>query len=182
MELTTIAKPYVNAIFAISEQNQSHSDWQNMLQAGAQLANNETIQAFIASPSATASNKIDAIEALFVSILGQPLNTYERSFVVLLIDNRRINVLPSMLALFNSMINCSSNDKFFDVVSAYELSAQQQQQLVDDLSKKYNATVSISTFVDENLVGGVVIKEGDKVIDLSVQARIDELGTRLSAN
>ncbi|HAO70906.1 MAG TPA: F0F1 ATP synthase subunit delta, partial [Gammaproteobacteria bacterium] len=41
---------------------------------------------------------------------------------------------------------------------------------------------SIDTEIDESLVGGVVIKEGDKVIDLSIKARVDELSSRLSIN
>jgi F0F1-type ATP synthase delta subunit len=49
-------------------------------------------------------------------------------------------------------------------------------QIVKDLSDKYKTTISIDTEIDEDLVGGVVIKEGDKVIDLSIKARVNELG------
>ncbi|VVM20418.1 hypothetical protein BSPWISOXPB_11333 [uncultured Gammaproteobacteria bacterium] len=48
------------------------------------------------------------------------------------------------------------------------------------MSDKYKTTVSIDIEIDENLVGGVVIKEGDKVIDLSIKARVNELGSQLS--
>ncbi|HCX12719.1 MAG TPA: F0F1 ATP synthase subunit delta, partial [Gammaproteobacteria bacterium] len=53
MELTTIAKPYANAVFEIAEQNKSHSDWRGVLEAGGELANDEKMQAFISSPSTT---------------------------------------------------------------------------------------------------------------------------------
>ncbi|MBT6328073.1 MAG: F0F1 ATP synthase subunit delta, partial [Candidatus Thioglobus sp.] len=56
MEFITVSKPYANAIFEIAEQNKSHSDWKAVLEAGAQLANDETMQAFIDSPSATKTN------------------------------------------------------------------------------------------------------------------------------
>lgn len=182
MELNTIAKPYANAIFEIAQQSQSHSDWKSVLEAGVQLANDHTMQAFIASPSTTKGNKAGAIMALFESILGQSLSAQESAFVGLLLDNGRINALPSMLELFDAMADSRSDAKTFDVVSAYALNDQQQQQLMGDLSRKYNAIVSINTFVDENLVGGVVVKEGDKVIDLSVKARTNKLGTLLSVN
>ena len=182
MELTTIAKPYANAIFEIAEQNKSHSDWRGVLEAGAQLANDGNMQAFIASPSATGENKAQAVAALFKSILGRALNNEETSFVALLLDNGRIGALPSMLELFDAMNNLSSDAKAFNVISAYKLSAAEEKQIVKDLSDKYKTTVSIDTEIDKSLVGGVVIKEGDKVIDLSIKARVDELGSRLSIN
>ncbi len=182
MELTTIAKPYANAIFEIAEQTKSHSDWKGVLEAGAQLANDASMQAFIASPSTTSENKAQAVAALFKSILGRALSKQENAFVALLLDNGRIDALPSMLELFDLMSNLSSDAKAFHVLSAYKLSAAEEKQIVSDLSDKYNTTVSIDTQIDENLVGGVVIKEGDKVIDLSIKARVDELGSRLSIN
>ncbi len=182
MELTTIAKPYANAIFEIAEQNKSHSDWRGVLEAGAQLAGDAGMQAFIASPSATSENKADAVSGLFKSVLGRALSKEEAAFVALLLDNGRISALPSMLELFDTMANASSDAKAFHVVSAYKLSAAEEKQIVSDLSDKYNTTVSIDTEIDESLVGGVVIKEGDKVIDLSIKARVDELGSRLSIN
>ncbi len=182
MELTTIAKPYANAIFEIAEQNQSHSDWKGVLEAGTQLANDISMQTFIASPGTSGEDKTEVVVALFKSILGRALSKQENSFVVLLLDNSRIDALPSMLELFDVMSNLSSDAKAFHVVSAYKLSTAEEKQIVSDLADKYNTTVSIDTEIDENLVGGVVIKEGDKVIDLSIQARVNELGSRLSIN
>jgi F-type H+-transporting ATPase subunit delta len=182
VELTTIAKPYAYAVFEIAEQNKSHSDWRGVLEAGAQLANDGNMQAFIASPGATSENKTQAVAAVFKAILGRALSKEETSFVTLLLDNGRIGALPSMLELFDTMSNLSSDAKAFHVVSAYKLSTAEEKQIVSDLSDKYSTTVSIDTEIDESLVGGVVIKEGDKVIDLSIKARVDELSSRLSIN
>lgn len=182
MELTTIAKPYANAIFEIAEQTKSHSDWRGLLEAGAQLANDSNMQAFIASPGTTSESKAQALVALFSTILGRTLSKEENSFVALLLENDRVEALPSMLELFDTMSNLSSDAKAFHVLSAYKLSAEEEKQIVSDLSDKYNTTVSIDTEIDESLVGGVVIKEGDKVVDLSIKARVDELGSCLSIN
>ncbi len=62
------------------------------------------------------------------------------------------------------------------------MSDKEKKQIVSDLADKYTANVSIETFVDESLVGGVVIKDGDKVIDLSIKARVSELNLQLSIN
>lgn len=180
MEFTTIAKPYANAIFAIAEQNQSFDDWGKMLQVGTQLARDKALQGFISSANTTKDDKRTMIVGLFESVLGKTLSREELSFVDLLLKNARINALPSICDLFAKMSNSSSDIQLFTVISAYQLSAKEQQQIVNDLSAKYNTNININTEIDENLVGGVVIKRGDKVIDLSIQARVNSLGLRLS--
>ena len=97
MEFIAVSKPYANAIFEIAEQNKSHSDWKAVLEAGAQLANDETMQAFIDSPSATKTNKADAITGLMKSIVGRALSAEEAAFVGLVLDNGRMSALPSIL-------------------------------------------------------------------------------------
>lgn len=180
MELTTIAKPYVNAIFAIAQQNQSFYDWGQVLQAGAKLADDATLKEFLASTKTSKTDKHSMVIGLFESILGRELNAQELSFVGLVLKNGRINALPSMFDLFTQMSNFNSNVQLFNVISAYQLNAQEQQKIIDGLSAKYNTKVSIDTEIDESLVGGVVIKQGDKVIDLSIQARVNALGLCLS--
>jgi len=182
VELTTIAKPYANAIFEIAQQSKSHSDWKAVLEVGAVIAEDVMMCAFVASPSASKAKKAKAVIAVFKSSLGRLLSEKEKAFVGLLLENGRLSVLPSILALFNAKISLGSDAKVFQVISAYQLSAEEEKKIVSDLTDKYNTTVSIDTVVDESLVGGIVIKEGDKVIDLSVKARVDELSSCLSIN
>lgn len=182
MELTTIAKPYANAVFEIAQQNNAHAHWRAVLEAGASIANDATMRAFVASPNASKADKVKAIAAVFASALGRDLSAQEEAFVGLLLENGRMNALPGILELFDSMSNLRSDAKAFHVISAYKLSKKEEDEIVKDLSDKYKTTVSIDTEIDENLIGGVVIKEGDKVIDLSIKARADALGLQLSVS
>lgn len=179
MKLTTIAQPYVNAIFEIAQKNNSYTDWKDILEVGTFIANNVIIRTFIASPNSTKVKKVKTITIIFTLVLGRALNKQEKAFIDLLLENSRINALPSILELFDTMSNLSSNVKVCHLISAYKLSKKEEDKIVKDLSDKYNTTVSIDTEINENLVGGVVIKEGDKVIDLSIKARINELGSHL---
>jgi len=180
VELTTIAKPYANAIFEIAQQNKSYADWKEVLTVGALVADDTTMRAFVASPSSSKSDKVETMVAVFKSALNRVLSKQESSFVNLLLENGRMEILPAILELFETMGNLNGDTKTFHIVSAYQLSEKEKAQIVSDLSNKYSTTVNIDVTVDENLVGGVVIKEGDKVIDLSIQARIGELGSHLS--
>lgn len=182
MDLTTVAKPYANAIFEIAEQDNTHVYWRSILELGASIANDTTMRVFIASPRLSKTDKLEAITTVFSSALGRGLNTQEKTFVGLLLDNDRIGALPNILELFDAMSNLRSDAKVFHVISAYKLNKKEEDEIIKDLSDKYKATISIDTKIDENLVGGVVIREGDKVIDLSIRARVDALGSQLSVS
>ena len=179
MELVTIAKPYANAVFEIAQQDSNHAQWKAVLEAASQLIADDNMQAFIAAPSTDAQQKSDAILRLTGSILGRELEVKESAFLNLLLENDRTSALSDILALFEDQLNVLDDAKAFTVISAYKLSAKEEKQLVSDLTEKYNTTVSIDTVVDKDLVGGVIIKQGDKVTDMSVQARTNELGLRL---
>ncbi len=180
MELITIAKPYANAIFAIAEQDKSYSDWKEVLEAGSQLVEDQQMQAFIASPSVAKQEKSSAIIDLLKSILGRDLSSNENSLIDLLLANSRVGVLPSIAQLFEQLMNTTADAKAFNVISAYKLSAAEEKKITSDLADKYKVSVSIDTEIDESLVGGVIIKEGDKVIDMSIKARVDGLNLCLS--
>jgi F-type H+-transporting ATPase subunit delta len=65
------------------------------------------------------------------------------------------------------------------VVSAFELTAQQTDELVNTLKNKLGCDVTLTTTVDESLIGGVVIKAGDTIIDASMKSQLDSLALSL---
>ncbi len=180
MELAVIAKPYANAIFELAQQNKLHSQWKMVLDTGAQLFSDQQMRRFIASPNILRQDKLSTIKALLKSILARKLSKQEAAFIGVLLDNNRTNALPSIATLFESLMNTTNDAKLFNVISAYQLSEPEKEQIVSDLENQYNKAVSIDTAVDKDLVGGVIVKDGDKVIDMSIKAQVDELGLRLS--
>ena len=182
MELVSIAKPYANAVFEIAQQDKSHDDWKAVLEASAALVADDQMQSYLDSPSTSKDDKSKAIQSLVTSIVGRALNTKENEFLSLVLDNDRAAALPSILSLFDDRSNSFDDAKAFTVISAYKLTATEEKNIVKDLAEKYNASVSIETSIDETLVGGLIIKLGDKVIDLSIKARTDELNLCLSTH
>ncbi|HIB28209.1 MAG TPA: F0F1 ATP synthase subunit delta [Candidatus Thioglobus sp.] len=182
MELVSIAKPYANAVFEIAQQDKSHDDWKAVLEASAALVADAQMQSYLDSPSTSKQDKGKTIQSLVTSIVGRALNTKENEFLSLVLDNDRAAALPSILSLFDDRSNSFDDAKAFTVISAYKLTATEEKNIVKDLAEKYNASVSIETSIDETLVGGLIIKLGDKVIDLSIKARTDELNLCLSTH
>ncbi|WP_438887961.1 ATP synthase F1 subunit delta, partial [Bacillus cereus group sp. BC306] len=67
------------------------------------------------------------------------------------------------------------------VVSAYKLDSKQQTKLANALKKRLNHEISITTQVDKSLIGGVILRAGDTVIDGSVRGRLNRLSEALTA-
>ncbi|NYT52708.1 MAG: F0F1 ATP synthase subunit delta [Candidatus Vesicomyosocius endoextente] len=180
MKLAVIAKPYANAIFELAQQDNSHLQWKMVLDVGAHLLLDKKMLRLIASPNILEQDKLSTIKALLRSILDRELSVHEAMFIRVLLDNNRISILPSIATLFASLINIINNTKIFTIISSYQLSKSEKEQIVGDLMNQYNKVVNIDIIVDKDLVGGVIIKDGDKVIDISIKARVKELGLRLS--
>ncbi len=180
MELAVIAKPYANAIFELARQDKSYLQWSMVLNAGAQLLIDEQMRRFVDSPSVLKQDKLSTIKVLLKSILARELSEHEAAFIGVLLDNNRTNVLPSIATLFESFMNTTNDAKMFTIISAYQLSEFEKKQIVSDLENQYNKVVSIETTIDKDLVGGVIVKDGDKVINMSIKARVNELRLRLS--
>ena len=182
MELSTIAKPYAQAIFEIAEKNDSLSEWSDLLSTASAIMADNTTQAFISSPSTSKSQKIELICTLLEKATSRELSKQESAFVNLILNNGRTDALDSISSAFDSAVSNANQSKSFQVVSAFELSEAEERAIVDDLTSKHKTTVTVDAVVDERLKGGVIIKEGDKVIDTSIKAKVDALSVCLSVN
>ena len=182
MELSSIAKPYAQAIFEVAEQSNSISAWSSFLSTACAVLSDESTKAFIASPGKSKNQKFDLISALIARMTSKDLSKQESAFINLVLNNDRSSAISSIANAFESTVSNANKSKNFKVISAYELSEDEQKAIVKDLTSKHKTTVSVETEIDVTLKGGVIIKEGDKVIDTSIKAKVDALGVSLSVN
>ena len=182
MELSTIAKPYAQAIFEIAVQNNSVTEWSQLLSATTLVMADANTKAFIASPSKSKDQKFDLISTLVGRVTSKDLSKQETAFINLILNNDRSASISSISNAFEAAVSNSNKSKNFKVISAFELSEAEQNAIVEDLTNKHKTTVSVETEIDLTLKGGVIIKEGDKVIDTSVKAKVDALSVSLSVN
>ena len=93
----------------------------------------------------------------------------------MLADNNRLKLLPTIQGLFENLK--AQQEKFSDVEvqSAFALNSTIETALAEKLKTVLLTDVSLKTVVDESLLGGVVIRAGDTVIDGSVKGRLSKL-------
>tara|TARA_B110000211_G_scaffold13037_1_gene13644 strand:- start:220 stop:768 length:549 start_codon:yes stop_codon:yes gene_type:complete len=182
MELSTIAKPYAQAIFEIAEQSNSVLGWSDFLASTTVIMTDKNTKTFIASPSKNKDQKFDLISALITRMTSKDLSKQEAAFIHLILNNDRSSAISSIANAFEATVSNANKSKNFKVISAYALSEDEQKAIVEDLTSKHKTSVSVETEIDVTLKGGVIIKEGDKVIDTSIKAKVDALSVSLSVN
>jgi F-type H+-transporting ATPase subunit delta len=89
MELSTIAKPYAQAIFEIAEQSNSVLGWSDFLAAATVIMADKNTKTFIASPSKSKNQKFDLISALIARMTSKDLSKQEAAFINLVLNNDR---------------------------------------------------------------------------------------------
>ena len=176
-EPSTIARPYAEAAFRLADAAGALARWSEMLGALAQVAGDERVRAAVADP-----NLSDAKAAgLFISILAGKLSGEAENFVRVLAENGRLGLLPEIRGQFEALKNEREGVLEAEVHSAFELTEAQVADLVQRLEKKTGRKVKTKVQINKDLIAGVKIVLGDKVIDGSARAQLGALETALKA-
>lgn len=176
-ELTTVARPYARAAFSEALNAEGGlARWSNQLGQAAAAVLNDTVATALDNPLLTKDQKA----ALLVDVMGDELDQQGKNFVAVLAENDRIMLLPTILDMFQLLK--ANHEKTMDVelVSAYEVDAAEQDKLGKALSEKLQREVNISSSVDASLIGGVVVRAEDTVIDNSVRGKLNKLSQAMS--
>jgi F-type H+-transporting ATPase subunit delta len=115
-----------------------------------------------------------------VALMGTTASVQQSNFVHVLAENQRLSVLPEIAATFEALK--AEAEKTVNVVvdSAFELSATQQEKIIASMKKRMGREVKLTCNVKKDLLGGVVIRAGDKVIDGSARTRLGEMAVALA--
>ena len=114
-------------------------------------------------------------------LLGAQLSGEAENFVRVLAQNDRLALLPEIRAQFDVLRNEREGVVEAELQSAFELSDSQLDDIVQRLQKKTGRKVRAHVSVDRELIGGVKIVLGDKVIDGSARAQLAALEAALKA-
>ncbi len=176
-EPSTVARPYAEALFKLADSQGALAKWSEMLAALATVAADERIRAAIKDP-----NLSDAkVAGLFISTLSGRLTGDAENLVRVLAENGRLELLPEIRSQYEAFKNEREGVMEADVYAAFELTEAQVSDLVQRLEKKTGRKVRARVALDKDLIGGVKVVLGDKVIDGSARAQLGALENALKA-
>jgi F-type H+-transporting ATPase subunit delta len=175
-EAKTVARPYAEAAFALAQKRSQAEAWSGMLALGTIVASDARIGRLDGDPSFDRARLADVV----VGICGEGQSPEAQNFLRVLVDNRRLTLLPEIAQLFEQM-RCESEARVeATVISAFALDPAQVKSIAAGLKRRFGRDVNITTQVDSALIGGVLIQAADLVIDASVRGRLNKLAASLN--
>jgi F-type H+-transporting ATPase subunit delta len=175
-ELSTLARPYARAAFEYASSGDL-AIWSQELAVASAVAGTEKMVEVLSSPSLTS----DQQAATFIEVCGDELSAKTKNFIKVLAENKRLSLLPQIAALYEEFKANREKSVEVEVSSAFELDAQIQEKLATALSGKLERDVNMSTIIDKTLLGGVVIRAADVVIDGSIRGRLNKLAEAMNS-
>lgn len=174
-ELATLARPYANAIFKIGKQDRTLEAWSRTLAFLAAAANEDNVRRVLESPTVTDEQKAHTL----AEVCREELSDKGRAMVAVLARNRRLPLLAEITEQFEALRAEEERTLDVEVIAAFELGAEQREELVQSLKRRFERDIELTSRVDPDLVGGAVIRAGDTVIDGSVRGRLNKLAEAL---
>jgi F-type H+-transporting ATPase subunit delta len=173
-ESQTIARPYADAAFSLAVEQGRLPEWSDALSRLATVMHAPEAQAIVADPRLPAAG----IGQRIGDAAGE-LSAEQRNFVRVLAENDRLPVLPEIAVQFEDKRNRHDDVLDVKVVSAYPVTDGQLADIVATLQERHGRKVKAESEVDAELIGGVMIRIGDEVIDASVRGKLAQLAATL---
>lgn len=174
-EMTTIARPYAEAIFGRAVDSAQMVQWSDQLALLANLVNDEKVSEAMGNPRYTRDQKV----GFMVTLCGDALNGEGKNLLKVMAENKRLSVLPMVAQQFEMLRHEREGILDATVVSAFSMDTAQIATLTQQLTKRFGQQVRVQVTVDAELLGGFSVSVGDTVIDGSVRARLQQMATAL---
>lgn len=176
-EPESIARPYAKAIFEIARAGGDLDGWSEGLLLLAAIAADARVVDLAKHPEVAH----DQLSQLVIEVAGGDRIPEEaRRLVRVLAENDRLLTLPVIAAQFDALRAEAQSRIEAEMLSAKPVDAEQQRKIVAALEKRLGRRVTLTVTVQEDLLGGAVIRAGDLTIDGSARGKLDKLADALS--
>ena len=171
------------AIFEVAESDGKLEEWEETLDVAGQLLADRGLVEYLGNPDYNNEQRFEFLTGLFANAGSKLLSGEDKkgsNFLKLLLENGRVAVLSEISGHFDALKAQIENSVDAVVTSAVALSDEQTRAIARTLTERLGREVRVTTEIDENLIGGAVIRAGDVVIDGSLRARLDGLANALT--
>ncbi|MDK2917557.1 MAG: F-type H+-transporting ATPase subunit delta [Candidatus Petromonas sp.] len=124
--------------------------------------------------------KVDEKKKIISEIFGDKLSDEMNNFLKIILDKRRGYYIEQIKWEFEKMVNHHKGIIKAVAVTAVPLSDEEKMSLQEKLSNVTGKNIKLTNEIDQNLLGGVLVRIGDKVIDGSIKGRLEEMKESLS--
>ena len=170
MSSETLARPYARAIFEHSE---------GLLEELGQVVNvihQPNVTTLIDSPKLAYKEKVE----MFIGLFQGEIQKKTAHFLRVLGSTKRLSLLPEILNEYKKLLAKKNKQSDVLITSAFKLNQSQEEEITGRLKKRYGENLTTKVEIDKTLIGGITIKSGDEVIDLSTRGKLLKLKKQIS--
>ena len=176
MRQTTIARNYAEALLELAKRAKDLRGWGTLIQSIADaMGRDQTLRAFLETPRIDAATKNGVLRK---ALADRAPSTFVR-FVESVVNHRRQMLIPEIGQEYMDLVDAAENRMHAKVTVAREVDDKTRQLIAERLSKVFNKTVVPHMTVDQRILGGLVVRVGDTVMDGSVRRKLGTLRSRM---
>ena len=166
-----VAKRYAQAVFSLASEDNSHDQWLAALTRLANAAEDPTTGGFFVSPNVSVDQKRTALQ----SLLPGAEYTNARNLAYMLVERHRFDSVPLMLEVYRDLVLESRGIAIADVTTAVEMTPAERAKVSEGLKKIVGRDIELRASVDPDIIGGMVARVGDRLVDGSVVSQLNRL-------
>ena len=175
MPRQSAARRYAEAAFEVAQRDDAIEAWRSELDTAAAIVEDEGVGRTLANPSIPLESRLEMARTTFGSIVGEKV----LNLIGLTLRRGRIEELPRIAAEFRRLDDERQGVTHATATSADELTRDEARALMERLEKLTGGKVALDLQVDPSLLGGLVVRIGDRLIDGSVRSRLERLRNQL---
>ncbi|HEX2167871.1 MAG TPA: ATP synthase F1 subunit delta [Longimicrobiales bacterium] len=176
MRDTTVARSYAEALFELGERHDAHDDFaQGLNTITSLLESDDRVRAFLETPKIEVGQKKSALR----EALGEHVSPMFLHFVLVVLEKRRQQLIRAIAAEYRELLDVKLGRLHVQVTLAHEPDEAAEQSLTAELSRILGRSVIPHISVDPALLGGIVVRYGDRVMDGSLRRRLISLRHRM---
>ena len=178
--ISGIAGRYATAIFDLAqEQNAVETVERDFAALKKAVTESRDLDSLVHAPIFTREEQKKGMDAILRRMEASPLTT---RFVLLLASKRRLFALTDIIRAFNALVSKQRGEVDAEVTSARPLNDAEVEELKKVLKSKLGRDARLEAKVDPNLLGGLVVKVGSRMIDSSLRTKLDGIRAAMRGN
>jgi F-type H+-transporting ATPase subunit delta len=167
---------YAKAILEISLSNGNAVNVnEDMLSIVTSIAGSAELIDFLSSPIISSEVKMNALSEVFVTVQSET-----KSLFRLLHDNKRFEILAQVALQYNTLFDQMNNVEVAKVTTAFPITADLESKVLAKIATISNKKITIENIVDPKIIGGFILRIGDKQYNASVANGLQELKREFS--
>ncbi|WP_313808123.1 ATP synthase F1 subunit delta [Flavobacterium sp.] len=166
---------YAKAILELANANGKASNVnEDMKSIATSIAESAELKDFLANPTVKGETKISALTEIFASAQNETKGLFQ-----LLLDNKRFEILPAVASQYKLLFDEMSGVEVAKVTTAFPITPELEAKVLAKIKEFSNKSITVQNIVDESIIGGFIIRIGDKQYNASVASRLQNLKREL---